>query len=130
MSGADDKDRRKVWPGFAELGRVLHARSVPLVVCPGPGEERLTAAVLPHALQLPGIDLGVYAALLQRALCVVANDTGPGHLAAAVGARCLSIYGPQSVAAWSPLGRRVELLRLPSAWPDVISVATAVLASR
>jgi heptosyltransferase II len=130
LSGADDKDGRKVWPGFAELGRLLHARSVPLVVCPGPGEEQVAAAVLPQALQLTGIDLGIYAALLERAQCVVANDTGPGHLAAAVGARCLSIYGPQSVAAWSPLGRRVELLHLPSAWPDVASVAAAVLTSR
>jgi heptosyltransferase-2 len=130
MSGADDTARRKVWPGFAELGRLLQQRSVPFIVCPGPGEEQATAAALPQALQFPGIDLGIYGALLARARCVVANDTGPGHLAAAVGARLVSIYGPQSVAAWSPLGRRVVLVRLPNAWPDVASIAAAVLDNR
>jgi len=45
---------------------------------------------------------------LQLARGVVANDTGPGHLAAAAGARLISLYGPRSVAAWTPIGANVR----------------------
>jgi heptosyltransferase II len=127
FSGADDRDRRKVWPGFAELAVVLEARGLPVVVCPGPGEEGLAAAALPRAVQLSGVDLGVYAALLGLAHAVVANDTGPGHLAAAVGARLVSIYGPQSVAAWAPLGPRVTLVHEARGWPPAARIAATVL---
>jgi len=127
FSGPDDRERRKVWPGFGALATALAARALPVVVCPGPGEDRLAAATLPRAIALAGVDLGVYAALLRLAHAVVANDTGPGHLAAAVGARLVSIYGPQSVAAWAPLGPRVELLHDPGGWPPVARVAALVL---
>ena len=128
FSGADDRERRKVWPGFAELARRLAAEGIAVVVCPGPGEEALAAATLPGALLLAGVDLGVYAALLSSASAVVANDTGPGHLAAAVGARLVSIYGPQSVAAWAPRGPQVQLFHDRSGWPSVEAVARAALA--
>ena len=128
FSGADDRERRKVWPGFSKLADRLVARGLPVLVCPGPGEESLAAQTLPQALQLAGVDLGVYAALLERAAAVVANDTGPGHLAAAVGARLISVYGPQSVAAWAPVGARVRLFHDAGGWPDVDQVAAAVLA--
>ena len=128
FSGADDKERRKVWPGFAGLAARLAATSLPTVVCPGPGEDAVARAELPTAVLLPGVDLGTYGALLHLAHAVVANDTGPGHLAAAVGARLVSIYGPQSVAAWSPLGARVRLMHEPTGWPTVDQVTAAVLA--
>ncbi len=128
FSGADDRERRKVWPGFAELGATLAGQGLRVVVCPGPGEDAIARATLPRAVQLAGVDLGVYAALLRLARGVVANDTGPGHLAAAVGARLVSVYGPQSVAAWAPLGPRVQLIHDPAGWPPVARVAAAVLA--
>ena len=127
FSGADDRERRKVWPGFGELANRLVAQDVPVLVCPGPGEEPLAAATLPRARQLADVDLGVYAALLERAATVVANDTGPGHLAAAVGARLVSVYGPQSVAAWAPVGARVRLFHDAGGWPSIEQVAAAVL---
>jgi len=126
FSGPDDRERRKVWPGFAELGTRLADRGLVPVVCPGPGEEAIAAERLPGVVRLPGLDLGVYGALMARARAVVANDTGPGHLAAAVGARLIAIYGRQSVAAWAPLGPRVELLHEPGGWPTLERVAASV----
>ena len=122
FSGADDREGRKLWPGFAALGSYLSQRGVATLVCPGPGEEPRAARTLPAAVRLLGVDLGVYAALLARARAVVANDTGPGHLAAAVGARLVAVYGPQSVSAWAPLGKRVELLHEPTGWPTIEQV--------
>jgi heptosyltransferase-2 len=126
FSGADDREDRKVWPHHAELGARLHQRGIRTVVCPGPGEEARTATVLPHATALLGTDLGVYAALLANARAVVANDTGPGHLAAAVGARLIAIYGPHSVMAWSPLGERVRLYADARGWPSVEAIEADV----
>ena len=126
FSGADDREARKVWPGFTALGERLTARDIATIVCPGPGEEARAAAALPGAIRLIGLDLGSYGALMARAQSVVANDTGPGHLAAAVGARLVAVYGPRSVDAWRPLGPRVTLLHEPD-WASVERVLAAAL---
>jgi heptosyltransferase-2 len=128
FSGPDDRENRKVWPGFMELAAALQASGIKIVLCPGPGEEAAAGALASTAICLPGIDLGVYGALFQLAQSVVANDTGPGHLAAAAGARLVSIYGPHSVAAWAPIGPNVQLFHNVSSWPTVGSIAAAALA--
>lgn len=127
FSGADDQAGRKIWPYHRELGARLSRLGLRTVVCPGPGEENRAAELLPAAVQLLGTDLGVYAALLAGARTVVANDTGPGHLAAAVGSRLIALYGPQSVLAWAPLGDRVHLYADPQAWPSLDTVEAVVL---
>jgi heptosyltransferase-2 len=129
FSGPDDRENLKVWPSFKELAGALTAAGVPVLLCPGPGEEAAAAALAPTAICLPGVDLGVYGALFDLARCVVANDTGPGHLAAASGARLISIYGPYSVAFWTPIGPGVQLFH-DTSWPTVDQVVAAVLASR
>jgi ADP-heptose:LPS heptosyltransferase len=94
----------KAWPGFADLSRALAARGVPTVCCPGPGEEGATREAAPAALQLGGLGLGAYAALCRRARLTVANDSGPMHPAAAVGAPVLGIFGPGDPARTRPWG--------------------------
>jgi heptosyltransferase-2 len=125
FSGADDRQGRKVWPGFRDLAQEFRTRGIALVVCPGVGEEAMSAA-LPGVITLAGLDLGVYAALLASARTVIANDTGPGHLAAAVGARLISIFGPSSSALWAPLGANVVLMH-DAIWPSVERVVQASL---
>ena len=56
---------------------------------------------------LPGL-----AACLQACEIVVANDSGPLHLAAAVGARCLGLYGPVDPKWAGPRSPRGEALYL------------------
>ena len=129
FSGPDDRENLKVWPGFKELASALQAAGIPVVLCPGPREETAAAALAPTAISLPGIDMGVYGALFELARCVVANDTGPGHLAAAVGSRLISIYGPHSVAEWTPIGANVQLFYDASKWPTLDSIAAAALAA-
>jgi heptosyltransferase II len=78
---------------------------------------------------LPGVSLSVYAALLGRAALVVANDTGPAHMAAAVGAPLISVFGPTPVAHWRPWGTQVQVISRWPAWPSVDEVWSAAALS-
>jgi heptosyltransferase I len=101
----------KRWPParFARLADRLHAEAglrVGLVV--GPGEERLAeevraaADVRPAMLSTP--DLPALAEAIRRAVVFVAADTGPLHVAAAVGTPLLGLYGPKDAAVYGPWG--------------------------
>ncbi len=58
-------------------------------------------------------DLGTLAAVLQRAEVVIANDSGVGHIAAAVGTPVISVFGPSNDRAWRPLRGMVVASSLP-----------------
>ncbi len=96
--------RDKRWPGFAGLAERLWADGVGCVCCPGPGEEVACRDVAPRARHLTGVDLTGLAALLALADAVVANDSGPMHLAAAVGGRVFGIFGASDPAHYAPVG--------------------------
>lgn len=110
----------KSWPHFPEFvhlaTQTLH---IPVLICPGPGEVEWAQKSYPAALCLKACKLDVYTALLQTAALVVAIDTGPAHMAAAVGAPLLSLMGPTNAAHWRPLGPGVELLVGHPHWPSV-----------
>jgi ADP-heptose:LPS heptosyltransferase len=57
--------------------------------------------------------IGVFAALAARARAVLAMDSGPMHVAAAVGAPTVGIFALQSDEPdrWAPRGRRVAVVR-------------------
>lgn len=115
------------WPAFPEFVRRLHASGRRVVIVPGPAEVEGAQRLYPDALRLDGVALGVYSALLQQAGVVVANDTGPAHMAAGVGARLLSIWGPVEAARWAPWGPTVTLMRRgPGEWSGVDEVLSAV----
>lgn len=115
------------WPAFPEFVRRLHASGRRVVIVPGPAEVEGAQRLYPDALRLDGVALGVYSALLQQAGVVVANDTGPAHMAAGVGARLLSIWGPVDAARWAPWGPTVTLMRRgPGEWSGVDEVLSAV----
>ncbi|MBF6327787.1 glycosyltransferase family 9 protein [Nocardia transvalensis] len=93
----------------AALARAGHR----VVVTGGPDERELTAAVADsHARDLGGrTDLAGLAAILREARVVVAPNTGPAHLAAAVGTPVVSLFAPVVPARrWAPYGVPVVLL--------------------
>jgi len=128
----------KTWPHFPAFARALVASGRQVVACPGPGEEPLLREQYPGVLSIEGVKLGAYGAVLQRAALLVSNDTGPGHLAAAVGGRVISVLGPTKPEQWAPWGPTVTIVRRPQppdaiAWPEVDDVMQRVheaLASR
>lgn len=118
--------RSKVWPGFAALSAGLRADGFTVVACPGPGEEAATAAALPGALLLPGLGLGAFAAVLAGASGVVANDSGPMHLAAAVDAPVVGVFGVSDPARTRPWGLHAVAVGSSVGWPDPLTVRVAL----
>jgi heptosyltransferase-2 len=116
----------KRWPGFAELAASLAATGLPVLCFPGPGERAAAAAAAPAARHLDTLDLQTFGAMLADSAVVVANDSGPGHLAAAVGARLVSVFGVTDPLKTCPLGAQVRKVGQPGAWPRLQDVQTAV----
>ncbi len=92
----------KQWPveRFRELADRLGER---VITASGPGEEDLARAV--GARMAPPTNLRELAAVLQSADLVIGGDTGPLHLAAALGTRVIGLYGPTSEKRNGPYGQ-------------------------
>lgn len=89
----------------ADLVDELHERGHRVLVTGGPGETALTRAVAGvSGHDLGGAtDLAQLADVLARASCVVVGNTGPAHLAAAVGTPVVSLFAPVVPAErWRP----------------------------
>ncbi len=115
--------RPKAWPAFPEFARWLR-QLLPVVVVPGPGgESTLAHAQFAEAIPFEGTDLGTYAGVLRRARLVVANDTGPAHIAAAVGAPLLSVLGPTDAVRHRPWGAHVNVVQ-QQPWPTLEQVTS------
>lgn len=91
----------KCWPAerYGKLHQKLFQQyGLRGVVTFGPGEEHLSREVIAAAGNHPpaaiSLGLGPLMALLQRAKFVVSADTGPLHIASALGAPVVGLYGP------------------------------------
>ncbi|GIH51461.1 ADP-heptose:LPS heptosyltransferase [Microbispora rosea] len=98
----------RAWPAerWAEAVEALLAAGERVVVTGSPGERALTALVSGPALDLGGATtFAELAGVLAGASAVVAANTGPAHLAAAVGTPVVSLFAPVVPAArWAPYG--------------------------
>lgn len=62
------------------------------------------------------IDFPTLAAVIARARLYIGNDSGAGHLAAAVGTPQVSIFGPTSPLRYRPLGKRAVVCAPAASW--------------
>lgn len=102
----------KLWlpDRFAAVARHLATRwNLPsLVVWAGADEQafaqRIVAGAEGHAILAPRTSLRELAALCTQARIFVSSDTGPLHLAVAVGTACVGLYGPWPAEGHGPYG--------------------------
>jgi heptosyltransferase-2 len=101
VPGANRADKR--WPAdrFATVARSLHDRfGWATVIAGAPGERALTAAVAAECdglvvdLAAANGSLAALKAIASTAELVISNDTGPRHIALAVGTPVISLFGP------------------------------------
>jgi heptosyltransferase-2 len=131
--GANRPDKR--WPAerFGELARrLLSARGGSVCVTGGPAEREVVARVVETsgnaAVNLidRGVSLGSLKAAIGMADLLVTNDTGPRHLAAGMGTRCVSLFGPTD-PRWAALHeapgpiRELQLLAEPFLPAEIVA---------
>jgi ADP-heptose:LPS heptosyltransferase len=114
--------RSKCWPAdrFGDLSqRIRNELGIPSVVNYGPGEESLAAQVQSASGNAKPIsydgEMGTLRALLRDAQCIVGGDTGPLHLAAALGTPTVALFGPTDPARNGPYPQGETVLRSPNA---------------
>ncbi|MHC4953002.1 MAG: glycosyltransferase family 9 protein [Planctomycetota bacterium] len=108
----------KRWPAehFAQLGdRLADSLDLTVMITAGPGERPQAEAVrdrmrTPSTIVEPP-SLKALVNTLAGAHLVVAADTGPAHLAAAVGVPTVTLFGPKDPAILAPIGPRAVAVR-------------------
>jgi len=101
--------RSKCWPPerFGTLcQKIFHSLSLRCLVNYGPGEEDLASKVRAASGDADAVlfngQLGPLMSLLRAAICVVGGDTGPLHLAVALGTPVVALFGPTDPARNGP----------------------------
>jgi heptosyltransferase II len=113
--GSNAPSRRWDPERFRAVAEKLTAAGITVVVFGGPAERHLTAEVAgAQAVDLGGrTDLRLLAAGLASCDIVLTNDSGPMHLAAAVGRPTVSLLGAADPIETAPLGERQVMIRHP-----------------
>ena len=119
----------KRWPpeSFGVVARALHDHGMTLLINHGPGEEALAAAVLAasgDAAHLLKCSVAELIAIIRRACLFIGGDTGPLHLAAALGVPVVALLGPTRPERNGPYGTRSVVLRSPSSVDNASHTST------
>lgn len=114
--GASIPERQ--WPvgRYAEAARGLAQDGFAILLLGGPADRPRAATIAAALADAPHLDLSgrtplpLVAALLARVAVYVSADTGPLHLAYAVGTPTVHLFGPGVLSKWGPPGRRFTTL--------------------
>lgn len=131
-SGSETKN----WPitHWQELGSRLLEMGHELLVISGEADEQrarsLAEAWKGQAVQFArNLPLPLLAAILENR-SFVGHDSGISHIAAAVGARCVLLFGWTDPAIWAPANENVTVLRSPDGKIEEIDIGTVLAAIR
>ncbi|QEP42555.1 glycosyltransferase family 9 protein [Ectothiorhodospiraceae bacterium BW-2] len=109
----------RAWPEahWQQLTQQLSAAGIATVITGTAAEAGVASAIAaPDSLNLAGkTDIAALITLLQQAQLLVCSDSGPVHLAAAVGTKVLGLYGPTRPTQTAPYGppEQIKLLSHP-----------------
>src|SRR5438105_12765705 len=113
----------KCWPAerFGEVARALGKLGVPTFVNFAPGEGQIANSVVENAAgyaEAVTCSITQLIALTRRARLCIGGDTGPTHVAAALGIPVVAIYGPTNPARNGPFGSPAVVLRSSASATD------------
>jgi lipopolysaccharide heptosyltransferase I len=131
--GAGASAKRWGAEAFRRLGDQLGGRlGARMAVSWGPGEEPL-ARTIARGMRVspfvpPPTSIPEMVALLRRATVVVGGDTGPIHVAAALGVPTVGLFGPTRARRTGPCGSRAASVESATGRMDAIPVERVVAA--
>jgi ADP-heptose:LPS heptosyltransferase len=113
---------RKCWPigsYCALLDNLRRWRDPFILLFSGPAEDDTIAdALLTYAVDHPcrsahirNAELPFVAALISKSNIYIGNDSGISHLAACLGTRSITVFGPTDPILWKPRGKRVRVVQ-------------------
>jgi heptosyltransferase-3 len=113
---------RKCWPigsYCALLDNLRRWRDPFIIIFSGPAEdESITDVLQAYAVDHPcrsthirNSELPFVAALISMSSSYIGNDSGISHLAACLGTRSITVFGPTDPILWKPLGNRVTVVQ-------------------
>ena len=113
----------KRWPAarYGALAAVLKAQGYAVAVNRAPAEEQLADEVVRVSGETAfavTMDMAELIAMTRRSALVIGGDTGPLHLACALGKPVVGIYGPTDPARNGPWGVPFRVLRHPESRRD------------
>ena len=111
----------KRWPPerYAAVAQGLKDRGMQVLVNAAPGEEALAAPITGGGAAISvTATLPQLIALTRRIALCIGGDTGPLHLASALGRPVVGIYGPTDPGRNGPYGTRARVLRSPDSRRD------------
>lgn len=100
LPGASARNPHKRWPHYAQCSHRLAGHGLNVVTIPGIDEPNLGAGHAGTVLRTQGrvLNLHELAGVLEAASLVIGNDSGPTHLAACLGTRCVVLFGNDNPA--------------------------------
>lgn len=104
---------------FAEFALAVHRRyNSELLLVWGPGDyndaDSIKSTLPVNSYMAPPTTIKQMAALMGNCSAVIANDSGPMHISAAMGVPTLALFGPTDPALQGPYGEKNETVRLDS----------------
>jgi len=119
--GAVGPGKRWATHNYAELARRLTAQGIGVWVLGGPNEapfaREIVTAAGDRARDLTGNDLRDAIIALAAVDAAVTNDSGLMHVAAAIGAPTIALFGPTDPRLWAPLNPLAAAIEPPSDRP-------------
>lgn len=102
------------WPiqNFVHLAKKLLENNCKVVLLGGPDEKDLAESILsecPSCMDALNLSYGEMASVLRRCQLYIGNDSGPLHIADAMGTTTLSLYGPTDPRVQAPLGEKSNI---------------------
>jgi heptosyltransferase-2 len=110
--GAAESARTRIWPAkrFAKVADTLVKEYLVKIIISGTkGERYFAEEIAKNMAYNPIIATGAmnvkeFAAMLRRCSLMIGNDSGPMHLSAAMGAKTIGLFCPNTPVRWAPYG--------------------------
>lgn len=110
--------KHKCWPlsHFADLAdQIIQKTKCTVAISSGPADhdlaEQIAHKMTQKAIFLSPLTLRQYAATMTLCQAYIGNDSGPTHLAGAIGLPTIALFGPTDPKIWAPRGPSVAIIQ-------------------